>query len=138
MKANSDKHPGQFTTTQGKWFCNYNIVKSTKTDEMTGETRTGYDYDVAEITGDPSKDDKIAWDESKVDAFIDAMDKAAKERPTLKCDVDISRLTSPSDAARKKAEAIEAERGWKIKCAAKPMDPNEVVDENAVDPNEVQ
>jgi len=115
MKANSNKHPGQFTTSHGKWFYNYNIVDSEITDEFG--TRTVYDYEYCEITGDPSEDKQIGWDTTKVDAFIDAMDKAAKERPTLKCDVDIERLGPPGDDAKKKADAIEKDRGWRIKYA---------------------
>ena len=115
MKAKSDNHPGQFTCTHSKWFYNYNIVESEVTDELG--TRIVYNYDYVEITGDPDTDQQIAWDQTKVDAFIDAMDIAAKERPTLKCDIDISKLQAPSDAAQKKADAIQKDRGWKIQYA---------------------
>ena len=50
MKVNSDHHPGDFTKSKRKVYFNYNIVQSEKTDEHG--TRTVYDYDQEEVSGD--------------------------------------------------------------------------------------
>ena len=50
MKVNANHHPTSFTKTHGKLWFNENIVQSEQTDEMTGETRTVFNYDQIEIT----------------------------------------------------------------------------------------
>ena len=47
MKANSNDHPGKYTSSRGKLFLNFNIIESEKTDESG--TRTVYDYDYVEV-----------------------------------------------------------------------------------------
>ena len=48
MKANSDDHPGTYTSSRGKLFYNFNIVESVKAEE-DGSTRTVFDYDSVEV-----------------------------------------------------------------------------------------
>ena len=134
MKANSNNHPGKFTCTHGKWYYNANIVESVKTEE-DGSKRTVYDYECIEVTAKPKPDSEINWDESTVDALIDAMDIAAKERPTLKCNIDISELAKPSADAQKKVDDINTQPNWSINCTktSKDADSNEVTDLNEVE-----
>ena len=56
MKVNSDHKPDVFTESREHIFHNYNIVESQKTDEMTDETRTVFDYDSVEVKSKTSAD----------------------------------------------------------------------------------
>jgi len=58
MKVNADHKPDVFTESREHIFHNYNIVESSKTDEMTDETRTVFDYDSVEVKS-KSKEDVI-------------------------------------------------------------------------------
>ena len=52
MRVNSNHNPGDFTKSKGELYFNSNIVQSEKTDEMSGITRTVFDYDQEEISLD--------------------------------------------------------------------------------------
>ena len=58
MKVNANHHPTSFTESREHIFHNYNIVESQKTDEMTDETRTVFDYDSVKVKS-KSKEDVI-------------------------------------------------------------------------------
>ena len=59
MKVQSDHIPEPFVKSRGKTQVNYNIEKIT-VEDMNGQTRTAYEYDMVEIEGEVTRDKIIS------------------------------------------------------------------------------
>ena len=56
MKAQSTEIPAPQIKSRGKTQINYNVREVEITDDMSGKTRTAYEYDMVEIEGDVTRD----------------------------------------------------------------------------------
>ena len=54
MRSNSDHYPEQTIKSNGKIQINFNILKVSR-EEMDGTTRTSYDFDYVEVSGEVTR-----------------------------------------------------------------------------------